>query len=87
MIKNKWVEAIQLARECLAEAPDDWEVKNALATALLKSGETEEAKRIMMDGIENAPIKREFSANMASALLEEGDTLNALEYVLQAVNS
>ncbi len=84
---GRWIEVIRLTRLCIEEQPDDWAAKNLLSVALWNTGEHEEAQKIMREGMVSAPNKREFSANMASALLEEGDTLNALEYVLQAVNS
>jgi FkbM family methyltransferase len=85
--QQKWVDAIELAQECLSEQPQDWELVNTLSVALLGAGKREKAKEMMQQGATNAPNKIEFCHHLALTFLEEGKTLDALELAMNAVNS
>ena len=75
--------ALDLARRAYAVAPDDWEVAETLAQALLRSGRAAEAARILGPAWRANPGNPTLAFRMAEALAESGERERARRLLLE----
>jgi tetratricopeptide (TPR) repeat protein len=80
-----WNGAVTAIEKCLKAAPQDWDLINAQAIALFRVGKVEEARELLVSGIERAPNKRDFHHNLAYLLLETGEPAPAIIHATKAL--
>ena len=79
-----WEAAVREAEECMAESATDWDVVNALAVSLYRTGHEERSRELLEQGIRRSPNPRDFHHNLAFVCLDTGDALAAVEHASAA---
>jgi tetratricopeptide (TPR) repeat protein len=80
-----WSLAEEKINACLQMNPDDWDLLNALSVVYMKTERTEEAIKILLKGVKNAPKKRDFLHNLAFIYLQQKKYSEALSLALQSL--
>lgn len=82
---GSWAQALVSLSACLEERPLDWDLLNAKAVALYRTGDITGSLAVLHRGVAGAPNPRDFRHNLAFVLLQCGRNVEALEHALAAL--